>query len=108
MEKGRERTISKECIARLASFFKAVGDENRVSIIYTLAKQEMCVNDIAAAVGISQSLVSHQLRILKLEGFVKARREGKNSFYSLDDQHIVDILDESLKHITHKLEDERK
>jgi DNA-binding transcriptional ArsR family regulator len=101
--------ISPQCVTRLASFFKAVGDENRVRIIYALSsEQEMCVNCIAETVGISQSLVSHQLRLLKMEGLVKVRREGKNSFYSLDDEHVVEILDESLKHITHKLADENR
>lgn len=93
-------------VEKLASFFKSVSEENRVRIIFALSKREMCVNDIAAALGISQSLVSHQLRLLKLEGQVKSRKEGKNVYYSLDDQHVVDIFEEALKHIMHRMEEE--
>ena len=92
-------------VEKLASFFKSVSEENRVRIIYALSKQELCVNDLAAALRLSQSLVSHQLKILKLEGQVKSRREGKNIYYSLDDQHVVDIFEEALKHIKHRVEE---
>ena len=77
-------------------------------MIFALSKREMCVNDIEAALGISQSLVSHQLKLLKLEGQVKSRREGKNVYYSLDDQHVVDIFEEALKHIMHRMEEGNK
>ena len=65
----------------------------------------MCVNDIAGILEISQSAISHQLKQLKLEGQVKSRREGKNIYYSLDDQHVVDILEQALNHIRHKMND---
>jgi len=105
VETVKKNMIPDEYITRLASFFKSVGEENRVRIIYALSIQEMCVNDIAVAVGISQSLVSHQLKLLKLEGQVKSRREGKNIYYSLDDEHVVEIFEEALKHIKHRIED---
>lgn len=105
VETVKQNMIPDEYITRLASFFKSVGEENRVRIIYALSIQEMCVNDIAVAVGISQSLVSHQLKLLKLEGQVKSRREGKNIYYSLDDEHVVEIFEEALKHIKHRIED---
>ena len=95
-------------VTKLASFFKSVSEENRVRMIFALSKREMCVNDIAAALGISQSLVSHQLKLLKLEGQVKSRREGKNVYYSLDDQHVVDIFEEALKHIMLRMEEGNK
>lgn len=95
-------------VTKLASFFKSVSEENRVRMIFALSKREMCVNDIVAALGISQSLVSHQLKLLKLEGQVKSRREGKNVYYSLDDQHVVDIFEETLKHIMHRMEEGNK
>ena len=94
----KNEMLPDEYVTKLASFFKSVSEENR----------EMCVNDIAAALGISQSLVSHQLKLLKLEGQVKSRREGKNVYYSLDDQHVVDIFEEALKHIMHRMEEGNK
>lgn len=97
--------ISDEYVTKLASFFKSVGEETRVRIIYALSLNEMCVNDLAMVLGVSQSLVSHQLKLLKLEGQVKSRREGKNVYYSLDDEHVVEIFDEALKHIRHRMED---
>lgn len=103
----RRELIPDEYITRLSSFFKAVGDKSRVQIIYALSIHEMCVNDLAAALDKSQSLISHQLKLLKLEGQVKPRRDGKNIYYSLDDQHVVDIMNEALKHISHKMEDEQ-
>ena len=94
--------LSSEMIARAASFFKVVGDETRMKILCTVAYGETCVNDIAAKVGMTKSAVSHQLRLLKDEGLVKNRRDGKNIFYSLDDQHVVDIIDIAFTHIKHK------
>ena len=94
--------IPTQLIPRAASFFKVVGDETRMKILCTIAEKELCVNDIADAVVMTKSAVSHQLRLLKEEGLVKARRDGKNIFYSLDDQHVVDILDIAFTHIDHK------
>ena len=94
--------IPTELIPKAASFFKVVGDETRMKILCTLAVRELCVNDIAESVEMTKSAVSHQLRMLKQEGLVKARRDGRNMFYSLDDQHIVDILDIAFLHIAHK------
>jgi len=94
--------ISPELMARAASFFKVVGDETRMKILCSLSTDELCVNDIAAAVDMTKSAVSHQLRLLKNEGLVKSRRDGKNMFYSLDDQHVVDIIDIAFTHIEHK------
>lgn len=94
--------IPTELIPRAASFFKVVGDETRMKILCAIAARELCVNDIAEAVEMTKSAVSHQLRMLKEEGLVKARRDGKNMFYSLDDQHVVDILDIAFLHIAHK------
>ncbi|MBR5488807.1 MAG: winged helix-turn-helix transcriptional regulator [Firmicutes bacterium] len=97
--------IPTELIPRAASFFKVVGDETRMKILCELAVRELCVNDIAEAVEMTKSAVSHQLRMLKDEGLVKARRDGKNIFYSLDDQHVVDLLDIAFTHIEHKTDE---
>ncbi len=90
-------------IEKVASFFKVLGDETRVKILYALYGSEMCVSDISDMLDISQSAVSHQLKQLKLEGHVKSRRNGKNIFYSLDDEHVVDIIHQAITHVTHKI-----
>ena len=94
--------IKKELIENASSFFKVLGDETRMKILCTIADNEVCVNDIATAVGMTKSAVSHQLKLLKDDDLVKSRREGKNIYYSLDDQHVIDILDIAFVHITHK------
>ena len=95
-------SIHKELIPKAAAFFKVVGDESRMKIICTISDGETCVNDIADAIGMTKSAVSHQLKLLKDEGLVKARRKGKNIYYSLDDHHVEDIRDIALTHIEHK------
>ena len=94
--------ISKKLIGSAAAFFKVLGDETRMKILCTIADNEVCVNDIAEAVNMTKSAVSHQLKLLKDDDLVKSRREGKNIFYSLDDQQVMDILDIAFVHITHK------
>ena len=94
--------ISKDLIGSAAAFFKVLGDETRMKILCTIADDEVCVNDIAEAVNMTKSAVSHQLKLLKDDDLVKSRREGKNIFYSLDDQHVIDMLDIAFVHITHK------
>lgn len=72
-------------------------------IINALANEELCVSDLAAALEMTQSAVSHQLKLLRMANQVKTRREGKSIFYSLDDQHVLDIQEEALTHISHKM-----
>lgn len=83
----------------LADFFKVFADTTRIKILYVLLKQEMCVCDIAQTLDMTQSAISHQLRILKQMDLVKSRREGKTIFYSLADDHIVSILSQGMEHI---------
>lgn len=83
----------------LAELFKLFGDSTRVKILYALAQSELCVCDLAAFIGVSQSAVSHQLRILKSGKLVKFRREGKTVFYALDDDHVARILSQGMEHI---------
>lgn len=90
----------KEIIDKIAELFKAFGDPTRVQILSNLRSSELCVNDIAEAVGLSQSAVSHQLRILKQMQLIKVRREGKNMLYSLADDHVLTILQTGLEHVT--------
>ena len=85
----------------LADLFKVFGDPTRIKILYLLLEGELCVNDIAASLGMSQSSISHQLKTLKQHRLVKFRRNGKTIFYALDDEHVVNILNQGLEHIEH-------
>ena len=90
----------KETMDKIAELFKGFADPTRVNILYLLAaRQELCVTDIAEAVEISQSAISHQLRILKQMQLIKFRREGKNILYSLADDHVKTILQMGLEHV---------
>lgn len=86
----------------LAELFKVFGDTTRIKILWALAESEMCVCDIAALLNMTQSAISHQLRVLKQARLVKFRREGKIVYYSLDDEHIKRIFDQGLTHINEK------
>ena len=88
-----------EAIYGLAELFKIFGDPTRIRILYAMLDTERCVNDIAGVLEMSQSSVSHQLRILKTSKLVKGRREGKSIFYSLDDEHVRSILNMGMEHI---------
>lgn len=83
----------------LADFFKVFGDSTRIKILYVLTYSEMCVCDIAKILNMTQSAISHQLRMLKQMKLVAARREGKTIFYTLADSHIEAILSQGLEHI---------
>lgn len=83
----------------LADLFKILGDSTRIKILSTLFTNELCVNDICKEVGLNKSAVSHQLRILKDYKLVKRRKEGKNVFYSFDDDHVINIYKLGLEHI---------
>lgn len=89
-----------EILYDLAELFKVFGDSTRVRIICALFESEMCVCDIAAVLNMTQSAISHQLRVLKQARLVKYRREGKTVYYSLADEHIKTIFDQAFEHIT--------
>ena len=95
---------SEKYMSLMASFFKVLGDDTRMKIMYAIQNQELCVGNIAEILDMTQSAVSHQLRALKYAGLVKSRRDGKNVYYSLDDEHVVEILAKALIHIRHKAE----
>ena len=83
----------------LAELFKVFGDSTRIKILWALVEAEMCVCDIAVLLNMTQSSISHQLRVLKQARLVKNRKEGKIVFYSLEDEHIKQIFDQGLIHI---------
>ena len=83
----------------LADTFKVLGDPTRIRILDALSLSELCVYDIASRVGLTESAVSHQLRLLRDSRIVRTRRNGRQIFYSLDDQHIVKLLSQGLEHV---------
>lgn len=88
-----------EIITSLAEFYKVFGDATRIKILCALFQGELCVCGLAEVVGMTQSAVSHQLRVLKQMKLVKNRREGKTIYYSLADGHIQSILNQGMEHI---------
>jgi Predicted transcriptional regulators len=91
-----------EELYELAEVFKVFGDTTRIRILWALFESEMCVCDIACLLGMSQSSISHQLRLLKQARLVKFRRDGKTVYYSLDDEHVKMIFDQGLIHVNEK------
>ncbi|HHY81590.1 MAG TPA: winged helix-turn-helix transcriptional regulator [Clostridiales bacterium] len=91
-----------ETLYDLAELFKVFGDTTRIKILWALDESEMCVCDIANLLNMTQSAISHQLRVLKQADLVKSRRDGKVVYYSLDDEHVQQIIDQGLTHINEK------
>ncbi len=83
----------------LSELFKVFGDSTRIKILYVLFESEMCVCDIAEILNMTQSAISHQLKVLKNSRLVKFRKEGKTVYYSLDDAHVRSMIDQGLEHI---------
>lgn len=100
VEKVRGTMPGEDTLYDLTELFRIFADSTRVRILYVLEESEMCVCDLAALLGMTQSAISHQLRALKNARLVKARRDGKTVFYSLADQHVKTILDQGLEHIS--------
>lgn len=99
VDRVKERLLPDELMARIAEFFRVFGDPTRIRILQVLFESEMCVCDIAYLLNMSQSAISHQLRVLKQAGIVKYRKEGRVVYYSLDDDHIESIFDQGYQHI---------
>jgi ArsR family transcriptional regulator len=95
----REKMPQEENLYDLAELFKVFGDSTRIKILWALDEAEMCVCDIAFLLNMTQSAISHQLRVLKQAELVKSRREGKIVFYSIEDEHVKQIFDQGLIHI---------
>ncbi len=99
VEKVLDQMPPDEMLYDLAELFKVFGDSTRIKILYALFEEELCVCDIAQLLGITQTAVSHQLRVLKTNKLVKARKDGKNVFYSLADAHVYKIIGQGMEHI---------
>ncbi len=88
--------------AAMADFFKVLGDETRMRIVLCLMDRECCVSELAEALDLSSSAVSHQLKELRQAALVASRREGKNIYYTLDDGHVNEIVDTARVHLAHR------
>lgn len=100
VEQLEETMPVEEEVYDVAELFKVLGDQTRVKILFTLIKDEMCVCDIADLLEMSQSAISHQLRVLKQARLVKYRREGKTVYYSVSDEHVAIILNMGIEHVS--------
>jgi DNA-binding transcriptional ArsR family regulator len=99
VEKARKDVMAERELDRLSLTYKVLGDPNRLKIVMALRNAEMCVCDLAAFTGLSESAVSHQLRRLKDLALVKSRRDGQIIYYALDDEHVSSLLEVGLEHI---------
>lgn len=100
IDRLKKEPPSDEMVGRLSDVFKIFGDATRIRILWALFDEEICVYDIAKLLGMTQSAISHQLRVLKQARLIKARRDGKNTFYSLDDEHVKRIIEQVMIHIS--------
>src|SRR5437763_15423214 len=95
----RRKPLSDASASALAETFRALGDLTRVRMLDALARSELCVQDLAATLHLSESAVSHQLRLLRNMRLVRTRRDGRMIFYALDDAHIVGLFEQGLDHV---------
>lgn len=105
LEKNGQKSLevlANEFIYDVADFFKVFGDATRIKLLQLLLKKEMCVGDIVESLNMTQSAVSHQLRVLRQSDLVKYRKQGKTVYYSLDDEHVKLVLEQGMSHIKHK------
>lgn len=102
VNKVKSHMPKEESLYDLAELFKVFGDTTRIKILYALSASQMCVCDMAALLNMTQSAISHQLRVLKQARLVKFRKDGKIVYYSLDDHHIQQIFNQGLEHINEK------
>ena len=102
IQKVKKSFPKEEIITDTADFFKVLGDATRMKILSALFREEKCVCDIANLLAMTQSAISHQLRVLKQTRLVKYRKEGKVVYYSLEDEHVKHIVEEAISHISEK------
>lgn len=100
VEEAESQMPDDDTLLEVSDFFKALSDSSRLKIIAALISRELCVCDISEITGQSQSAVSHQLRVLRAARLVKYRRDGKQVFYSIDDTHIAEIIQTTIRHLS--------
>jgi len=101
LEALQEQLIKVPTANRLGELFKALGDPTRLRIISLLLENELCVHTLEAALGMSQSAISHQLRVLRQLQLVRFRKEGRHVYYALDDDHVHELIKQGLLHVEH-------
>lgn len=101
VDRIRQQMLAEPVVNRLADTFKVLGDQTRINLLYALSKHELCVCDLAAILVMNSSAVSHQLRVLRDARLVKYRKAGKMAYYSLDDEHVVNLFEQGLEHVGH-------
>ncbi len=101
IKKVKSQLPADDELLNLSELFKILGDHTRIRILNSLLLSELCVCDLTVLLDMSQSAISHQLRILRTARIVKFRREGKNVYYSLDDDHVSTLLRQGLDHVHH-------
>lgn len=99
LERLRTRLLTGHSLQSVAEVFKLLGDPTRVRLLDALSHGERCVCDLATLVGLSESAVSHQLRLLRTARLVRVRRTGRMAFYALDDHHVIGLLQDTRKHV---------
>ena len=99
IKRARKEAVSEKELNRLSSIYRVLGDPSRLKIVMALRSGEMCVCDLAAFIGLTESAISHQLRRFKDLALVKSRREGQVIYYTLDDEHVAQLLNIGLEHI---------
>jgi len=102
VNQARQTLLEEPAATHLAAIFKALADPTRVRIVSILARTELCVGDLAATLGMTQSAISHQLRLMREMRLVKSRKDGRMVYYALDDEHIEDLFQRGLEHIQHQ------
>ncbi len=102
VDKITSEMLKDDLFYKIADFFKILGDTTRTKILFALDKEEMCVCDIANVLNMSKSSISHQLGTLRRSGIVRCRKEGKEVYYMLDDDHVKKVIEVAIEHIEHK------
>ena len=102
IDRAKINMLEAETIDSLSKLFKVLGDPTRIKILWALNVHDLCVLDICEVLGMTKSAVSHQLGTLKEAKLVKARREGKEVYYSLDDEHVKEIFETGIVHVSHR------
>ena len=104
VQDAKDKMLKDEMLGGVVDFFKILGDSTRIKILFVLDHNEMCVCDIANVLNMTKSSISHQLSTLRLNGIVKCRREGKEVYYMLDDDHVTQLYEMGLRHIIHQIQ----
>ena len=98
----KKKMLDDKMFLKVGNFFKIIGDDTRLKILYALDSNEMCVCDIANLLSMTKSAVSHQLSLLKENGLVKSNKVGREVYYTLDDEHVREVIEVACTHVLHK------